>query len=199
MKVSRPVSLATMLSVGAFVCTWAWEIHAEPQSQSQAQPTTLDRFRQPERVVAALDLRRGQRVADVGAGNGYFTFRLAEAVGVTGRVVATDIDDRALEALRAHRPALKQVVIRKVTPDDPGLERATYDLIFLSQVDHYLGDRAQYLERLRAALAPKGRIAVTNRLGFRDPLLSAAQQAGLRVVRDVEGLSAHFLVLLEPN
>ena len=162
-----------------------------------AAPSALDRYRQPDRVIAALEIKRGQRVADVGAGAGYFTFRLADAVGPDGRVVATDIDDAALAALRAH-PA-KNVVVRKVAPDDPGLEAGAYDLIFLSEVDQYLPDRATYLGKLRAALVPDGRVAVTNRRGFRPMLVAAAEQAGYAIVGEITDLPNHFLVLLRPR
>jgi predicted methyltransferase len=157
-----------------------------------------DRFRHPDRVVAALGLAPGQRVADVGAGPGYLTFRLADAVGPRGRVVATDVDDSALAALRAHQPARASVVIRKVAPDDPGLEPASYDLVLLSEVDHYLPDRVEYLRKLRAALAPGGRIAVTNRRWFRAPLIVAAERAGYVVAGEVTDLPVHFLVFLRP-
>jgi predicted methyltransferase len=155
-----------------------------------------DRYRQPEKVVAALGLRPGQRVADVGAGRGYLTFRLAAAVGPSGRVVATDIDDDALAALRAHRPVAANVSVRKVAPDDPGLDPGGFDLILLAEVDQYLGDRADYLARLIAALAPGGRVAVENRLPFRAPLLSAADRAGLVVEGEMDGLEGQYLVLL---
>jgi predicted methyltransferase len=156
-----------------------------------------DRIRQPHRVIAALGLTRGQRVADVGAGQGYLTFRLAEAVGPTGRVVATDIDESALAVLRARAPA--HVTARKVAANDPGLEPASYDMVLLSEVDHYLADRVDYLKKLGPALTPDGRIAVTNRRSFRAPLLAAAQRAGYRTVGEVTDLPAHFLVLLEPE
>jgi predicted methyltransferase len=158
-----------------------------------------DRFRQPDRVVAALGLSPGQRVADVGAGQGYLTFRLADAVGPTGRVVATDVDGAALTALRAHQPSRSNVVTRTVAPDDPGLERASYDLVLLSEVDHYLPDRVDYLRRLRTALAPGGRIAVTNRRGFRTTVLAASREAGYVIAGEVTDLPAHFLIFLRPR
>jgi predicted methyltransferase len=158
---------------------------------------TRDRFRQPDRVVAALGLRAGQRVADVGAGQGYLTFRLADAVGPAGRVVATDIDDAALAVVRAQARA--NVIARRVAADDPGLEPAAYDLVLLSEVDHYLPDRALYLRKLRAALAPGGRIAVTNRRAFRAPLLEAAARAGYAIAGEVTDLPVHFLVFLRPD
>jgi predicted methyltransferase len=158
-----------------------------------------DRVRQPDRVIAALGLHHGQRVADIGAGRGYFTFRLADAVGPTGRVLATDIDEAALDALRAHRPARANVTTRKVAANDPGLEAAAQDLVFLSEVDHYLPDRVEYLRKLRAALAPGGRIAVTNRRPFRAPLIAAAERAGYEVVEEVTDLPVHFLIFLSPT
>jgi predicted methyltransferase len=158
--------------------------------------TRYDDLRAPERVIAALGLRPGQRVADVGAGDGYLTFRLAAAVGPAGRVVATDIDDAALATLRARRAP--NVDVRKVAPDDPGLEAGAYDLVLLSAVDQYLQDRARYLEKLRAALAPGGRVAVTNRPAFRAPLLEAAARAGFEVAGEVTDLPVDYLVLLAP-
>jgi ubiquinone/menaquinone biosynthesis C-methylase UbiE len=156
-----------------------------------------DRIRQPARVVAALNLSPGQRVADVGAGRGYLTFRLAEAVGPTGRVVATDVDRAALAVVEARHQ--RNVVARPVAADDPGLEPASYDLILLSEVDHYLPDRLAYLRKLRGALAPAGRLAVTNRRAFRVPLLAAAARAGYAVTAEVTDLPFHFLVFLRPE
>jgi ubiquinone/menaquinone biosynthesis C-methylase UbiE len=163
-------------------------------SAHPAPPTGEESYRQPDRVVAALGLAAGARVADVGAGTGLVTFRLAAAVGPTGRVVATDIDDAALVRLREHEAA--NVEVRKVAAGDPGLEPGGYDLIFLSEVDQYLPDRVDYLRRLRAALAPGGRIAVTNRRIYREPMVAAAATAGYDVVGEVQGLPAHFLVFL---
>jgi predicted methyltransferase len=163
-------------------------------ADSAAAPS-YDRYRQPERVVAALGLAPGQRVADVGAGRGYLTFRVAEAVGRGGLVVATDVDDGALDALRAHRVA--NVVARKVAPDDPGLEAGAYDVILLAEVDQYLPDRVAYLTRLRAALAPRGRVVVVNRMPFRAPTIAAAERAGYAIIAEVSDLPGQFLVTLE--
>jgi len=167
----------------------------KPASDEAARRAAFDQYRQPNRVVAALGLRRGQRVADVGAGHGYLTFRLADAVGPDGLVVATDIDSEALDALRAHKA--KNVVVRKVTPSEPGLEAGSFDLILLSEVDQYLPDRVAFLRKLRSMLAPGGRIAVTNRRGFRPALVAAAEQAGYQIVGEINDLPAHFLLFLQ--
>jgi predicted methyltransferase len=175
----------------------------EPPPARGMSPEAYDRWRRPERIIAALDLAPGQAVADVGAGTGYLTLRLADAVGPRGRVTATDIDEHALaelgERARGARPGAAPIEARRVAPDDPGLETGAYDRILLAQVDHLLPDRVTYLRRLRAALAPGGRIAVSNRLQHRDGLLRAAASAGYTVARDAADLPGQFLVLLLPE
>jgi ubiquinone/menaquinone biosynthesis C-methylase UbiE len=172
---------------------------ADRPDAAAADEDEVDRFRQPGRVIAAFGLAPGQRVADVGAGRGYLTFRIADAVGPTGRVVATDIDERALATLRARAAGRPEVVVRKVAPDDPGLEPAAFDRVVLSAVDQYLADREAYLRKLRAALAPGGRLAVVNRRSFRAPLLEAAGRAGFVVVSQVDDLPVDYLVVLAPG
>lgn len=162
------------------------------------QPS-FDQSRQPAKVIAALGIVPGQRVADVGAGLGYFTPRLSDAVGSAGQVVATDINDEALARLRARMSERKNVVVRKVAPDEPGLEAGTYDLILLSEVDHFLADRVAYLVKLRSALTPNGRVAVTHLRALRPPLVAAAQEAGYSVVSEYEGLPDHYLLFLQPS
>ncbi|MCP3140164.1 class I SAM-dependent methyltransferase [Pyxidicoccus xibeiensis] len=157
-----------------------------------------DEFRQPARFIAALGIAPGQRIADVGAGLGYFTPRLADAVGPAGQVVATDINDEALERLRARMSGRKNVVVRKVAPDEPGLEPGAYDLILLSEVDHFFADRVAYLRRLRPALTPNGRVAVSHLRAMRPPLVAAAEQAGYAVVSEFDGLPSHYLLFLQP-
>ena len=158
-----------------------------------------DRYRRPDLLVAALALRPGQIVADVGAGQGYLTHRLAAAVGPRGRVVATDLDAAALAHIGGSAAGEASIETRRVQVEDPGLERGAYDLLLLAQVDHLLVDRAAYLRRATLALKPHGRIAVSNRRLYRAPLLDAARAAGLTVAAERAELPAHFVVLLEPQ
>jgi len=153
-----------------------------------------ERYRAPSTILAGLELAPGLRVADVGAGRGYLTTRLAAAVGPSGRVVATDIDAAALAAI----PRSANVETRVVRAEDPGLEAGAYDRILVAEVDHYLGDRADYLRRLSRALKPGGFIAVTNRLPYRDPLVAAAAAAGLRVSNLAPAPPVHFYVKVQP-
>jgi 2-polyprenyl-3-methyl-5-hydroxy-6-metoxy-1,4-benzoquinol methylase len=158
-----------------------------------------DKYRRPDLVVAALHIAPGAVVADVGAGAGYLTHRLAAAAGPSGRVVATDIDASALERIGSSDPGEAPIATRTVSPVDPALERGTYDLILLSEVDHLLVDREAYLRQLVPALKPgSGRIAISNRRVHRAPVLAAAERAGLSTKSEFEGLPAHFLLEVAP-
>jgi ubiquinone/menaquinone biosynthesis C-methylase UbiE len=118
-------------------------------------------WQQPDEIVSRLKLRRGQRVADVGAGTGYFTVRLARAVGPRGRVYAADIDRRAVRYMRRRfqREKLPQISVIEAKPADPKLP-GRVDLIFICDVWHHIEDRAAYLHTLRRYLAKNGRIAI---------------------------------------
>jgi ubiquinone/menaquinone biosynthesis C-methylase UbiE len=121
-----------------------------------------EEWQHPEEVVAALDLGAGDQVADLGAGGGYFTFRLAEAVGEGGTVFAIDVDLDMLEYIdvTAAQKGLSQIVTLEAEASDPGLPNASVDLIFLSNTYHHLPERIDYFRNARAALEAGGRIAV---------------------------------------
>jgi len=121
-----------------------------------------DAMQYPDRIMESLALEPGDVVADVGAGSGYFTVRLAAAVGGDGRVVATDIRQEMLDyiAARLEEGAIENVELVKVEPDDPGLPAGEIDTVLMVDVMHYVKDRAAYAKKLRAALSPDGRVVV---------------------------------------
>jgi len=121
-----------------------------------------EEWQKPSQVLEALAVREGERVADIGAGSGYFTLPLARAVGPTGRVYACDIEQAYLEhiARRATLEGLEQVTCQLADADDPHLPAAGVDTIFMVDTYHYLQDRAQYIRTLRECLAPGGRIVI---------------------------------------
>lgn len=121
-----------------------------------------DAWQKPHEVIQALALAPDARVADLGAGTGYFAARLANMLP-GGRVYAVDVEQdmvRYLEA-RAQREGLRNIVSVKGEPDDPRLPEKV-DLILLVDVYHHIGDRTSYFRRLREALRPGGRIAVVD-------------------------------------
>lgn len=121
-----------------------------------------DRWQQPERVIESLSLAPGSPVADLGAGSGYFTFRLAEAVGTTGEVLAVDVDEAMNASLRAdlRQRGVANVEVVLASASDPRLAPESLALVFSSNTYHHLKDRVAYFARLRPALAPGGRLAL---------------------------------------
>lgn len=121
-----------------------------------------DGWQQPTRVVEALDLSPGQRVADLGAGGGYFTFRLADVVGPEGRVYAVDVDSGMLSYLdaRIERGRVENVETVLGDFDDPKIPEEGVDLIFTSNTYHHLEHRSAYFARARRYLRAGGRIAI---------------------------------------
>ena len=156
----------------------------------------FDRERRPDLIVAALGLRPGSVVADIGAGTGLLTVHLARAVNPGGRVVATDVDGAVLDLLdnRVTAAGLGRVVERRVVaPDTPGLEPATYDAILLAEVDHYFTDRVAWLRAAIPALKPGGRIVIANRTYHRGPALAAAAAAGLHLDAESTEVPGQFI------
>jgi len=122
-----------------------------------------DQWQAPDKVVAALALAPPMIVADVGAGTGYFTVRLARALP-TGTVIATDIEPDMIRYLneRASREHLPNVRAVLGTTDDPRLDPGSVDRILVVDVWHHIADRAAYAKRLAAALKPGGSIAIVD-------------------------------------
>ena len=116
----------------------------------------------PSRAIAALGIRQGAVVADVGAGSGYYTVRLARAVGGTGRVVATDLQPGMLALIRqkVESARLANVTLVQGRSDDPNLPAATFDLILMVDVYHELAAPQVFVRRLKEALKPDGRLVL---------------------------------------
>ncbi len=107
----------------------------------------------------------GTTVADLGAGEGYYTVRLATRVGVKGRVLAQDINRGALQRLgeRVSRDRLDNVAIKEGAVDDPRLPPNSFDRIFMVHMYHEVGEPYAFLWRLRPALAKGGEVIVVDR------------------------------------
>jgi ubiquinone/menaquinone biosynthesis C-methylase UbiE len=121
-----------------------------------------DQWQQPDKVMAALQIREGAEVADLGAGGGYFTFYLAKAAGPEGKVYAVDIDKGTNELIaeRAKKEGVNNVSTILATLNDPLLPKSGVDLIFTSNTYHHFNDRIAYFSNLRQYLKPGGRIAI---------------------------------------
>jgi ubiquinone/menaquinone biosynthesis C-methylase UbiE len=114
----------------------------------------------PDEALDAIGVQRGSTVADVGAGVGYFTWRLAERVGPGGVVYGEDIQQPMLDLLAKNMTARHLTNVRPVlgTTDDPKLPKNSIDLVILVDVYHEFSEPEKMLDRIRESLKPNGRI-----------------------------------------
>jgi SAM-dependent methyltransferase len=117
---------------------------------------------QPDRALGVIGVGPGQVVADVGAGSGYYTVRLARRVGPGGTVYASDIQPEMLALLgkRLKRERLGNVVSVLATPTDPKLPEAALDLVLMVDVYHELSRPQDTLRQLKRSLKPDGRLVL---------------------------------------
>ena len=120
-----------------------------------------DKWQMPDRIIAALDLKPGMSVADVGAGTGYFTVRLAKAPGVS--VLAVDIEPKMLEHLKTRAAAEKLANVSTVLAgaNSPNLPQPV-DVVLVVDTYHHLPNRPVYFRELRKSLKPGGRVAIVD-------------------------------------
>ena len=131
-------------------------------SDSFSTEDVRDRIGEFERVVELAGVEPGMWVADVGAGEGYYSIRLSPVVGRRGRVLAEDImpDVRDRLAQRVQRENLENVAVLLGEPDDPKLPPRSLDRVFLVHMYHEVSAPYAFLWHVRAALKPGGRIVV---------------------------------------
>ena len=123
-----------------------------------------DRVGEAEEVMRLASVDRGMSVADVGAGEGYYTVRLAPLVGPRGRVLAEDIipETRDRLAQRVERENLDNVAVRLGEPANPLLPERSFDRIFLVHVYHEVSEPYEFLWHLRSGLKPGGLVIVVD-------------------------------------
>lgn len=135
-----------------------------PQELGLLESPDRDQWQKPQQLLDALGIAEASVVADVGAGAGWFTVRLARRVGPNGRVYAQDVQQEMLDAItrRVAREGLANVVPRLGRANDPLLPTGALDAILTVDVLHEIDDRVTLLDNLRRALKPGGRLGVVD-------------------------------------
>ena len=166
----------------------------------------------PELVIAAMKLRDGDVLADLGAGSGYFTFRIAAKLGKTGSVLAVDIQDEMLETLRqrAAEQHFANVEEVKASETDPNLPVGGVDIVLMVDVYHELAYPFEVMTKVREALKPGGRVVFVEyrkedpRIQIKEVHKMSVEQltqemkaVGLERIRTVEALPAQHIVIFE--
>jgi arsenite methyltransferase len=138
-------------------------LHRDPKAYiGVLQDPKRDAYQKPHEVLTALDLRPGEVIADIGAGSGYFTFRLAHHVGDTGKIYAVDVSpDMILHINRRIRELkVNNVVSMLADPDDPLLSEASVNRFFFSDSWHHIENPTKYLALIKKMLKPAGEIVM---------------------------------------
>lgn len=177
-RAAAALALAPVLALGA----------CGPVKQDDDRPADVREFPRAHRPVSALglsqfateqdrdnrneavtvmdlaDIRPGMTVADIGAGEGYYTVRLAERVGKKGRVLAEDIATGSIRRLgtRVERDRLDNVSIKLGTPEDPKLPAGSFDRIFLVHMYHEVAEPYAFLWNLYPGLGKDGQVVVVD-------------------------------------
>ena len=173
--------------------------HGNPEDLDAyiAKLTSPDRdaWQRPDEVVAALGVEVGQSVADIGAGPGYFTLRLARAVGAQGRVFAVEVEADLIGLLRQRidEAGLGNVAAILARDADALLPAASCDRILVVDTFHHFPDGVDFHRRETPVGPPlEHRVA-------REDFLAAADGAGLAVVEEKTFLPYQYFVLMRPR
>ena len=149
-----------VLAVGLSALGQVAHQHHPPSSDEYAkvlEDPERDAWQKPHEVIGALKLRPSDVVADIGAGTGYFSRRLAMHAA---KVYAVDIDSKLLEIAKKNSPGNVVTLVSK--PEDSLLPAGSVDVVFFCDVIHHIEDRVSYYRRLGPALKPGGRIVVVD-------------------------------------
>src|SRR4051812_41730955 len=167
----RLITFAACLAIGSTILTAQGTVprHRQlfpPENLGMLEAPDRAAWQKPEQIMDALNIADRSRVADIGAGSGWFTIHLALRVGPRGVVYAQDVQPEMLGAIRrrVQREGLSNVEVRLGTGTSPNLPSAALDAVLV--VDTYpevdVDDRVTFLRNLASALKPKGLIGVVN-------------------------------------
>ena len=190
--------------------------HGDPTAYiASLDDPARDAYQKPDEVLEALALRPGEVVADIGAGSGYFTVRLARAVGQAGHVYAVDVSPDMIRHLnrRLRDAGFRNVSTVLSEPDDPLLPQASVDRVVIVDTWHHVEDQPSYLEHLKRVLRPGGQVVhIDFRKGddvpvgpppamkiAREDLVREMEDAGFRLAAEHTFLPYQYFLVFEPS
>jgi len=138
-------------------------LHGDPKAYIGAlEDPQRDAYQKPHEVLTALNIKPGEIIADIGAGSGYFTFRLSHFVGDKGKVYAVDVSPDMILHINRRIRELKtnNVVTLLADPDDPLLPDRSVNRFFFSDSWHHIENQSKYLSLMKRMLKPGGEIVM---------------------------------------
>lgn len=180
-----------------------------PEDLGLLESADRDTWQKPDLIMDSLGIADGSHVADVGAGGGWFTVRLARRVGPNGMVWAEDVQAEMLEAIkrRAAKENLRNVETRKGTASDPMLPAGSLDAVLIVETFQETPNPQLFLENVRASLKPGGRVGIVDykksgggpgpdtAVPDPDTVIRVAERAGLRLVKQEAFLPFQFFLV----
>ncbi|OGD18120.1 MAG: hypothetical protein A2W03_14710 [Candidatus Aminicenantes bacterium RBG_16_63_16] len=185
---------------------------APPAANIPEVQADRDSWQQPEKVMDAVGIRPGMSVGEVGAGDGYFTFKLSRRIGPAGKIYANDIDRRALEGIerRAKREEIANIITVLGEVERPLFPEATMDLVIMIYVLHDLAKPVELLENIKPSLKEKAPLVILERdpekmsgaaghFYSKEKLLGIVENAGYEVSRVETFLSRDTIYVCLPK
>jgi ubiquinone/menaquinone biosynthesis C-methylase UbiE len=160
------------------------QLHSDPKAYIGAlEDRQRDAYQKPHEVMSALGLKPGEVIADIGAGSGYFTFRLAHFVGSKGRVYAVDVSPEMILHINRRIRELKSnnVISVLADPDDPLLSDRSVNRFFFSDSWHHIENRTRYLSLMKKILKPGGEVVI---IDFHKKELPLGPPLQMRIARE---------------
>lgn len=191
------------------------QLHQNPNLYIGAlEDPKRDAYQKPHEVLTALGLKRGEVIADIGAGSGYFTFRLSHFVGEKGKIYAVDVSPEMILYINRRIRELKvnNVVSVLADPDDPLLPDRSVNRFFFSDSWHHIENQTKYLSLMKRMLKPGGEVVMIDfqkkelpvgpppemRIA-REDLIKQMEQNGFRLVQEHTFLPYQYFLIFKPK
>ena len=190
-------------------------VHADPKAYiGVLDDPKRDAYQKPHEVMTALNLKPGEVIADIGAGSGYFTFRIAHHVGANGKVFAVDVSPDMIRHVNRRIRELKttNVVSILADPGDPLLAEQSINRFFICNVWHHVENPTKYLATMKSMLKPGGAIVMIDfhkkELPFgppvhmkigREDLIKQMETNGFRLTKEHTFLPYQYFLVFAPK
>ena len=190
-------------------------LHNDPTAYMKSlDDPKRDEYQKPHEVLTALNIKPGEIIADIGAGSGYFTFRLAHFVGDKGKVYAVDVSpDMILHINRRIRETkTTNIVSLLADTDDPLLPDRSVNRFFICDVWHHVDNQTKYLSLMKKMLKPGGEVVMIDfhkkELPFgppinmkiaREDLIKQMEASGFRLTKEHTFLPYQYFLVFAPK
>jgi len=191
------------------------QLHNDPKAYMNAlEDPKRDEYQKPHEILSALKIKSGEVIADIGAGTGYFTFRLAHFVGNKGKVFAVDVSPDMIRHInrRIRDTNAANVVSILAEQDDPLLPDRSVNRIFICDVWHHVENQTRYLALMKKMLKPGGEVVMIDfhkkDLPFgppvqmkiaREDLIRQLESSGFRLSKEHTFLQYQYFLVFTPK